>query len=954
MLWAPSLMEAPRRPLVPFHRVARGLRGIMVAVVSVAVALLLTTLMWSVLHRNPTPLFFPAVMVAVWVGGLGPGVVAALLSALTVEYILAEPLYGVLVTMEGATRLMIFTLVALLIDSLVTARRRAEAERRQTHVTLQAVAQASPIAIVAIDADDRVSMWSAGAERLLGWTAAEVLGGPCPIPFPGVDTETRCQRRDGTLADVRVWSAPLGHGAQRRGGLLLLADVGARKRADAERERLLRERMALLDSTTHGVFGVDADGRCTFINRAAADMLGYPQAELIGSQLHDLARARRSDGSPYPREQCPVHQALHAGIATDSDDEVVWRRDGSSFPAHYSCAPIIVGGAMEGVVVTFTDITERKRAEVGRSHQLAQAQGARAEAEAAERRAAFLARASAKLAASLDYETALTRVARMAVGEIADWCAVDVRGEDGSLHHVVLAHTDQERERAGRALLATVPAGENANHPMARVIRTGKPVLHPDVTEADLALMSSGPEHLVFLRSLGLVSAIVVPMVARRRVLGALTLATDVSGRRYVDADLAVAEQLARRAALAVDNARLYREAREARRDAEAANLAKDHFLAILSHELRTPLNAMVGWVRLLQSGKLDGAGSARALATIDRNTKLQTQLINDLLDVSAIIAGKVRLDVRPVDVGQLVTALVEGFRPAADAKNVHVTTTLDPTAAFAAADPARLQQIIANVVSNAIKFTPEGGRVEVTLARRGSDVVIVVSDTGIGIRAELLPLIFDRFRQAEATSRRGHGGLGLGLAIVRHLTELHGGTVGAHSAGPGQGATFTIALPTAGADAASPGERAPVHVAAASPGIDSGAILRGVRVLVVDDEPDARELIAEVLEQCNAAVSSAASVREALAEVERLRPDVVLSDIGMPGEDGYDLIRELRAREKEAGGRLPALAVTAFASPQDRERALTAGYDVHLPKPVDPPELVEMVAKLTGRAFPA
>ncbi|HEY3064703.1 MAG TPA: ATP-binding protein [Methylomirabilota bacterium] len=948
MLWALYAMQARHRPLVPFHRAGRGVRGYAIAVASVALALALTLLLWPVLHRNPTPLFFAAVMVAVWVSGLGPGLAAAFLSALTVEYFLVEPFYAVLVNLEAAARLAIFAVVAVLIDSLVTARRQAEAERRETDVTLQAVAQASPVAIVALDADDRVCMWSAGAERVFGWSAFEVMGRPNPIVLDRADGETRCRRRDGNLVDVSVWSAPLapGHGPRRR--LLLLADVSTRKHAEAERERLLRERVALLESTGQGVFGLDADGRCTFINRAGANMLGYMTTEVIGSRLHDLIRARRRDDAPLAREESPVDRALRAGIASDSDDEVVWRRDGSSFPAHYACAPIIAGGVIEGAVVTFTDITERKRAEVGRMHLLAQAQGARAEAEAGERRAAFLARASAKLAGSLDYETALTRVARMAVGEIADWCAVDVRGEGGSLHHVVLAHVDEARERAARALLATVPAGENANHPMARVIRTGKPALHAEVSDADLALIASDPQQLVFLRSLGLVSAVVVPLVARRKVLGALTLATDVSGRRYDDADLAVAEQLARRAALAIDNARLYREARAAREDAEVANRAKDHFLAILSHELRTPLNAMVGWVRLLQTGKLDGPGARRALDTIDRNMKLQAKLIEDLLDVSAIIAGKAQLDVRPVDVGPAVTALVEGFRPAAEAKSIHLETVL-VAGGVVVADPARLHQMLSNLVSNAIKFTPDNGRIVVTLERRGGNAAIIVSDTGVGIRAESLPLVFDRFRQAETGSRRTPGGLGLGLAIVRHLTALHGGTVDADSAGPGRGATFTITLPLiAAVDAAPSPARGTVTTAVA---FDCPPLLRGLRVLVVDDEPDARELIAEVLEQCNAAVSSAASVREALAEVERLRPHVVLSDIGMPGEDGYDLIRELRAREKEGGRRTPALAVTAFASPEDRQRALSAGYDLHLPKPVDPPELVEVVAKLAGRA---
>jgi PAS domain S-box-containing protein len=408
----------------------------------------------------------------------------------------------------------------------------------------------------------------------------------------------------------------------------------------------------------------------------------------------------------------------------------------------------------------------------------------------------------------------------------------------------------------------------------------------------------------------------------------------DISERKRVEAD---------RATL------LAREQR-ARTEAETANRAKDEFLTVLSHELRTPLNAVYGWARMLRTQQLDEAASARALDAIDRNANAQVQLIDDLLDVSRVITGKMRLDVRPVDLAAVVDAALDAVRPAAAAKEIRLQSVLDPRAGPLTGDPNRLQQVVWNLLINAVKFTPRGGRIQVHLQRVDSHVEVVVSDTGQGIAPSVLPFVFDRFRQADSSSTRAYSGLGLGLALVKHLVELHGGSVVAHSAGEGQGATFIVKLPLTIA------EIAPVSAARAHPtavSLDAArpvTRLDGLRVLVVDDDADALDLASAILGSAGAAVKTSLSAREALEMLHEWRPDVVVSDIEMPGEDGYSLIRKLRALDPSRGGKIPAVALTAYGRTQDRMASLTAGYNMHVPKPVDPAEFTTIVASLVAR----
>jgi CheY-like chemotaxis protein len=397
---------------------------------------------------------------------------------------------------------------------------------------------------------------------------------------------------------------------------------------------------------------------------------------------------------------------------------------------------------------------------------------------------------------------------------------------------------------------------------------------------------------------------------------------------------------------IAAERARLLENERHARAEAETANRLKDDFLAVLSHELRTPINAVFGWARLLRTAKGEEQTLEHGLTVIERNAAAQVKLIEDLLDVSRIVTGKMRLDVRMVDVAAAVESAIESVRHAAEMKDIRLVSVLDPRAGAIAGDPDRLRQVVWNLLSNAIKFTRKGGRVQVRLARVGTRVEIAVADTGAGIAPELLPHIFERFRQGDSTSTRQQGGLGLGLALVKHIVELHGGAVRVESAGPGMGATFVVELPVSPGPTAALTPSAPAGAGVAMPAVS----LQGLRVLVVDDDRDTLDLFARVLAETGAELRTASSSQEAMAIFSQWRPGVLLSDIEMPGEDGYTLIRRVRALDPSQGGDVPAVAVTAYSRVEDRVRLLGAGYNMHVPKPVEPAELMVVLAALARR----
>ena len=442
-----------------------------------------------------------------------------------------------------------------------------------------------------------------------------------------------------------------------------------------------------------------------------------------------------------------------------------------------------------------------------------------------------------------------------------------------------------------------------------------------------------------------------IPLLIENHVLGVIHVGMREM-RSLSDDDIRFLRLVGDRASLLIERARSYESEKIARAYAEQANRLKDQFLATVSHELRTPLNAILGWARLLQSGRIDQATAGHALSVIERNAKAQAQLIDDLLDVSRIISGKLRLNLSPVETAPLVEAALDAVRPAADAKGIRLRTNISVHVGPVPGDPDRIQQIVWNLLSNAIKFTPNEGDVFVSVERNNSNVEITVRDTGLGIRSEFLPFVFDRFRQADSSVTRTHSGLGLGLAIVRHLVELHGGTVHAESDGENQGATFKVCFPVLGAKP----EEVDQDESSLKTGLqsaipfDNANSLHGLRILIIDDDRDSLDLLVTVLQHCGAQVVTASSASEGLEAVSTVKPDIVISDIEMPHEDGYAFMRKLRSLPGNQGGQIPSVALTAHAKAEDRMRALAAGFHIHVPKPVEPAELLVAIKSLRER----
>ncbi len=548
----------------------------------------------------------------------------------------------------------------------------------------------------------------------------------------------------------------------------------------------------------------------------------------------------------------------------------------------------------------------------------------------------FLARASALLGSTLDQREVLGHLGALLLPTLADACIVLLR-EDERLVAVRIDDVEPDRARAWRTCLTGL---EDPPLGLGATLESRTPTCL-EVTEETLAAWARSDEEREVLRRIAPRALLGVPLVVHDRVLGVLALVQNTRGT-FTHDELEMACELGRRLAVAVDHARLYALAHEERTRVEQANRAKDDFLAMVSHELRTPLNAIIGWVRLLQVGRLSEERRSQALDTIARNARVQTQLIEDLLDVTRIVSRTLRLTVRSVAILAVVEDAVLALRPSADARGIDLRATLDPDAGSVLGDADRLRQVVVNLLGNAVKFTSRGGHVEVSLDRREDHVEIVVRDDGRGIAAEFMPFVFDRFRQAESAISRGHGGLGLGLAISQHIVELHGGTISASSEGAGKGATFVARIPAL--DSSS-------HAEDSLPGTPvPAAELEGVRVLVVEDEPDTRALTTSVLSLCGAIVVTANDAAEALESLVAERFDLVVSDIGLPREDGLSFLRKLRALPAESGGNTPAVALTAYGSAEDRTRALVAGFNVHIAKPVDPGELVMVIANLLGR----
>ena len=699
----------------------------------------------------------------------------------------------------------------------------------------------------------------------------------------------------------------------------------------------------------------DLAGNILSINPAAADSLGYQPEDGIGHNLREFLSAdtRHLFDDYLRRIQEAGRDAGLMRVVARAGTERVWmyRNVLSDGPGE----AYVLGHAIDVTDRIAAERTRRQSEQAlrtahseletrvkERTAALAEA-NARLRVEIAEREQAersrqralieqrdclaFLGNFSDRLAPVVTFEDLIDVVRRLPVPFLADWTMLHLVDDDGSVHFVPGVHVDPEREPLLAGVAARTSTVDSLSH-VGHVIATGR-LLITTLTVEDVSGLIGRTSSVRAVARLGAGTAAMLPLVVDGRVKGVLSLLS-ATEPRFTSSQSLVVEEVARRIRLALDRIQLYREAQE-------ANRLKDEFLGMLSHELRTPLNAMFGWARILRTRDLDER-TAHAVEVIERNAEAQVHLIEEVLDVSRIIKGKMTLAMEAVDVTAIVRATIDTVRPAMHAKRIRLDERIADTM-LVLGDSHRLQQAFWNVLSNALKFTGSDGTVSVTLYSSGGSVELEVTDTGVGIRREVLPFVFDRFRQADSSTTRRYGGLGLGLAIVKHIVELHGGRVEAASAGEGHGARFTIQLPIADPGAAH--ARTSMRSDLSTPAFQSA--LRGRTILVVEDHDDTRELIAGVLEAAGARVLSASTTREAIERATGVQPDLLVADIGLPGEDGYMLLARIRKMCPE----IPAVAVTAYARPADRDRALAAGFNLHITKPLDPKQLLELIAGL-------
>ena len=682
----------------------------------------------------------------------------------------------------------------------------------------------------------------------------------------------------------------------------------------------LRHLARVVESSDDAIVSKDLNGIVLSWNSAAERMFGYTEQEAIGMSIRKLIPA------DLQAEEDVVLAKIRAGDSVDHYETIRQRKDGTTLRISLTVSPIRNDrGEIVGASKIARDITERSRLQTLANEHAANTQK--------------LGEIGAMVASTLERHQILQKVTDIAT-ELTHaefgaffYNVTDPETGDRSMLHTI---SGAPREAVADFSPATTAI-------LAPIFRGEGPVRLDDAT-LDPRDASSSAYFGLAPAGRPVRSYLALPVKGMGgEVFGGLFFG-HTQPNAFSEQHERLAIGIGAWASVALENARLYADARQ-------ANRMKDEFLAVLSHELRTPLNAIVGYVRLLRGGILTGDKAERGLETLERNALWLSQIVEDVLDVSRIIAGKIRLDVQPVELPLIVDNAVATVQPAADAKGVRVQTVVDPRVGPVSGDPGRLQQVVWNLVSNAVKFTGKGGRVQVRLERVNSHIEVVVSDTGIGIPPDFLPYVFERFRQAEAGTTRKTGGLGLGLAIVRHIVEMHGGTVEATSPGAGQGATFRVRLPLmiVHTESREPHREHPrTERVAALTGL---ADLRGIRIVAVDDEEDALTLLRVVLETAGAQVAMTSDPNHAIDCIEKIKPHVLVLDLGMPGLDGFQLIARIRAASNPDVSDVPAVALTAFARSEDRTRALRAGFEMHLAKPVDPGELVQSVASLARRA---
>ena len=804
---------------------------------------------------------------------------------------------------------------------------------------LARVVESSDDAIVSKDLNSTITSWNRAAERIFGYTAEEAIGHSIRMIIPAdrqgeedmvlarirggeavTHFETLRQRKNGTLIPISLTVSPIHDAAGHVIGASKIArDISEHTQAAIATRRLA----AVVESSDDAIITKDLTSIITSWNPAAERIFGYTAAEAIGQSIRMLIP------DELQSEEDTVLAKIRAGEKIDHYETVRQRKDGSRLTMSLTVSPLRnEHGAIVGASKVARDITERSRLIAAAAEHATDTEK--------------LSEVGTVVASTLERETILQKVTDIATDL--------TRAQFGAFFYNLTDPTSGDAYMLYTLSGAPREAFANFPHPRATAVfastlRGEGPVRLEDVTQ-DPRYSKSAPDHGMPPGHLPVRSYLAVPVRGiAGDVLGGLFFGHAEIGV-FTEQHERLALGVAVWASVALENARLYE-------DAKAANRMKDEFLAVLSHELRTPLNAIVGYSRLLRGNILSGDKAVRGLETLERNATWLTQIVEDVLDVSRIIAGKIRLDVQPVELPLIIDDAVATVQPAADAKSVRLQTIVDPRVGPVSGDPGRLQQVVWNLVTNAVKFTPKRGRVQVRLERVNSHVEVVVSDTGIGISPDFLPHVFERFRQAEAATTRKAGGLGLGLAIVRHIVEMHGGTVEASSAGEGQGATFRVRLPLMIVHPEAVETRREHPRTERREALTALGDLTGIHVVAIDDEEDALNLLRVVLETAGAEVTTLNSAAVALERIAEMEPDVLVVDLGMPEMDGFEFITRVRRLAAKDIRRTPAAALTAFARSEDRTKALRSGFEMHLAKPIDPGELVASVATLARRGNP-
>jgi PAS domain S-box-containing protein len=809
----------------------------------------------------------------------------------------------------------------------ITLRKRFEESQRDHEALLLSVGDNLPGAIYQVMAspsgERQFRYISAGIERLVGLKPADVQADAMrlyslivPEDIPRVLAEEErsylaqtpfdCEFRQRTLAGEIRWMHCRSAPRRTRDGIVwdgVVLDVTDRKRAEQalERYRLLAE------NTRDIVLFIRTDGRIVDANTAALQAYGYSHEELMARSIAELR-----DPSTLHLLADQMRQADERGVTFETMHR---RKDGTLFPVEVSSRGTEAHG--ERVLLSIVrDITSRRRA-----------------AKSLE----FLAEASKVLASSLDYETTLSTVARLSVPELADWCAIDVVDPDGSIRRVTVAHVEEAKIALAHEAHRLAQADARTDH-VRRIVESGQSELCPELTDEMLQAGIADPRLLEVLRQLGLKSYIGVPLKVRDRTLGALTFVAAESGRRFDAADLALAEDLAYRAAMAIENSRLYAEVSEASR-------RKDDFLATLAHELRNPLAPIRNASELFRMCGQLAPELEQARDIVDRQVEQLTRLVDDLLDVSRFTRGKIELRRERVNLASLINRAVEVSRPLVEASLHQLVIEHSSEPLWLDADPMRMTQIVANLLNNSAKYTESKGRISVATSRQGDDAVIVVCDNGIGIPSEMLSRIFEPFMQADVSVERRQGGLGIGLSLVQKLVELHGGSIEAESPGHGQGSTFTVRLPLATGD--EPNANRPSSRADAPGRSARGPHKKGGkrRVLVADDNRDAADTLAMLFRKLGHDVRTVYDGPQALEVASDYHPHLLVLDIGMPAMSGYEVARRLRTQP--GFGESLLVAITGWGQEEDRRRTREAGFDYHLVKPVEIKTLEDLLSRL-------